>query len=76
MLFNRQLTHYAYHVGQIVLLAKHFKSAEWKTLSVPKNKSAEFNKFLAEKQASDDATATRFDAPLEFSANISEKTDN
>lgn len=35
---NRQLTHYAYHIGQIALLAKHFKSADWKTLSVPKNK--------------------------------------
>jgi len=46
---NRQLTHYSYHIGQIVLLAKHFKSAEWKTLSVPKNRSAEFNAFLAEK---------------------------
>ena len=48
---NRQMTHYAYHIGQIVLLAKHLKSADWKTLSVPKNKSAEFNQFLAEKQA-------------------------
>src|SRR5262249_28765601 len=46
---NRQLTHYSYHVGQIVLLAKHFKSADWKTLSVPKNRSTEFNQFLAEK---------------------------
>jgi hypothetical protein len=40
---NRQLTHYAYHVGQIVYLAKHFKSSDWQTLSVPKNKSAELN---------------------------------
>ena len=40
---NRQLAHYAYHVGQIVYLAKHFRSSEWQTLSVPKNKSAEFN---------------------------------
>lgn len=64
---NRQLTHYAYHVGQIVLLAKQFRSAEWKTLSVPKNKSAEFNQYLAETQAAGDATASRFDAPLEFS---------
>jgi hypothetical protein len=43
---NRQLTHYAYHIGQIVLLAKHFRSKEWKTLSVPKNRSAEFNRFV------------------------------
>src|SRR5205823_13862911 len=46
---NRQLTHYAYHVGQIVYLAKHFKSSEWKSLTVPKNKSAEFNAYLEEK---------------------------
>src|SRR6266550_8824428 len=46
---NRQLAHYAYHVGQIVYLAKHFKSADWQSLSVPKNKSEEFNKYLEEK---------------------------
>src|SRR5256884_3789314 len=40
---NRQLAHYAYHVGQIVFLAKHFRSGEWQSLSVPKNRSAEFN---------------------------------
>jgi uncharacterized damage-inducible protein DinB len=33
---NRQLTHYAYHIGQIVFLAKHIRSVEWKTLSIPK----------------------------------------
>jgi hypothetical protein len=36
---NRQLAHYPNHIGQIVLLAKHFRSADWKTLSIPKNKS-------------------------------------
>lgn len=40
---NRSLAHYAYHVGQIVFQAKHFRSQEWKTLSVPKGKSEEFN---------------------------------
>ena len=64
---NRQLTHYAYHVGQIVLLAKHFSLAKWKTLSVPKNKSAEFNQFLADKQAFDKTKTNRLEAPLEFS---------
>ncbi|HSU26341.1 MAG TPA: DUF1572 family protein [Pyrinomonadaceae bacterium] len=63
---NRQLTHYAYHIGQIVLLAKHFKSSDWKTLSVPKNKSAEFNKFLADKQLEGVAKTNRMEAPLEF----------
>ena len=33
---NRQMAHYSYHCGQIVLLAKHFKHAEWKSLSVPR----------------------------------------
>ncbi len=40
---NRQLTHYGYHVGQIVFLAKHFASDHWRTLSVPRGKSREFN---------------------------------
>ena len=46
---NRQMTHYAYHVGQIVFLAKHFRSAEWKSLSIPRNRSAEFNASMAKK---------------------------
>lgn len=46
---NRQMTHYAYHIGQIVFLAKHFRSAEWKSLSIPRNRSAEFNAFVAKK---------------------------
>jgi hypothetical protein len=44
---NRQLMHYANHIGQIVFLAKHFRSTEWKSLSVPRNRSAEFNAHLA-----------------------------
>ena len=40
---NRQIAHYAQHIGQIVFLAKHLRSAEWKTLSVPRGKSEEFN---------------------------------
>jgi Protein of unknown function (DUF1572) len=39
---NRQLTHYAYHVGQIVFLAKHFRSSAWQSLSIPRGKSNEF----------------------------------
>lgn len=64
---NRQMTHYAYHIGQIVLLAKHFRSSTWKTLSVPKNRSAEFNQFLAEKQEKGETSTNRFEASLEFS---------
>ncbi len=40
---NRQLAHYAHHVGQIVMLAKHFAHDRWQSLSVPRNRSAEFN---------------------------------
>lgn len=39
---GRQLAHYAQHVGQIVLLAKHFAGARWETLSIPRGKSREF----------------------------------
>jgi hypothetical protein len=39
---QRQLAHYAYHIGQIVLLAKHFAGPEWQTLSVARGKSEEF----------------------------------
>ncbi len=46
---NRQIAHYAQHIGQIVLLAKHFRSNEWKTLSVPRGKSEEFNRMALEK---------------------------
>jgi hypothetical protein len=40
---NRQTSHYAAHVGQIVLLAKHYAGADWKTLSIPRGKSKEFD---------------------------------
>jgi len=35
---NRQMTHHAYHVGQIVFLAKHLRSAQWKNLSIPRRR--------------------------------------
>ena len=35
---NRQLSHYSSHVGQIVLLAKHFAGPQWQTLSIPKKR--------------------------------------
>lgn len=41
---NRQIAHYAQHTGQIVFLAKHLRSSEWKTLSIPRGKSEEFKK--------------------------------
>ena len=41
---NRQIAHYAQHIGQMVFLAKHLRSSEWKTLSIPRGKSEEFKK--------------------------------
>jgi hypothetical protein len=49
---NRQLAHYPHHVGQILLLAKHFASDHWQSLSVPRNQSAEFNRKVAAGEAS------------------------
>jgi hypothetical protein len=49
---NRQIAHYAYHCGQIVFLAKHFKASEWKSLSVPRSRSAEFNRRVLAGEAS------------------------
>ena len=41
---NRALAHYAQHTGQIVFLAKHIRSRDWTSLSVPRGKSEEFNR--------------------------------
>lgn len=46
---NRGTAHAAYHVGQIVLLAKHFAAADWKTLSIPRGKSNEFTQAMQRK---------------------------
>jgi len=40
---NRQVAHYSSHIGQIIFIAKMLKSDDWKSLSIPKNKSKEFN---------------------------------
>ena len=49
---NRQIAHYSYHVGQIVYIAKMREKQEWKSLTIPRNKSNEYNagKFAQEKQ--------------------------
>ena len=65
---NRQLTHYAYHIGQIVFLAKHFRSQEWRSLSIPKNRSAEFNQYLLEKGEQSE-NKRRFDEVAKFASN-------
>ncbi len=43
---NRQLAHYAYHVGQMVYVAKMRKGKQWKTLTIAKGKSKEFNRSM------------------------------
>ena len=47
---HRANAHLAYHIGQIVFLAKHWKGKDWKTLSIPRGKSEEVNQKFAEKQ--------------------------
>ena len=49
---NRQLAHYPHHVGQIVLLAKHCACDHWQSLSVPRDRSAEFNRKVLTGEAS------------------------
>jgi len=40
---NRQIAHYAYHIGQIVYIAKHYSADRWRSLSIPRGKSSDFN---------------------------------
>ncbi|MCK0130890.1 DUF1572 domain-containing protein [Flavobacteriaceae bacterium F08102] len=40
---NRQLCHYSYHVGQLVFIGKMIQGADWNSLSIPKNRSSEYN---------------------------------
>jgi Protein of unknown function (DUF1572) len=49
---NRQLAHYAMHVGQIVFLAKHLRHENWKSLSIPRKGSAEYNRRVLSGEAS------------------------
>ena len=49
---NRQIAHYSYHCGQIVLLAKHFNYAGWQSLSVPRGRSETFNQRVLAGEAS------------------------
>ena len=49
---NRQIAHYAYHVGQIVFIAKHLASDRWNSLSIPRGKSSDFNSRVASGKAS------------------------
>lgn len=70
---NRQLTHYAYHTGQIVFIAKQFRGSEWNSLSVPRGRSADLNAFM-ETRAGDGSDGEHFlEAGREFF--LSEKSE-
>jgi hypothetical protein len=49
---NRQVAHYSCHIGQIAMLAKHFRGRNWQSLTIPKNRSTEFNQRMARGEAS------------------------
>ena len=49
---NRQVAHYAYHIGQIVYLAKHYAGANWNALTIPRGKSQDFTSQVAAGKAS------------------------
>ncbi len=66
---NRATMHTSSHVGQIQFLAKHLRGGAWQTLSVPKNKSAEFNRYLAEREDK----GNYLDATQEFAEQIEKK---
>jgi len=48
---NRQLGHAALHIGQIIMLAKHFRSGQWRTLTIPRGQSEAFNETMRRKFA-------------------------
>lgn len=49
---NRQIAHYVFHVGQIVMLAKHLSHEKWKPLTIPRNQSAQYNQMVTDQKAS------------------------
>ncbi|MDQ6654127.1 MAG: DUF1572 domain-containing protein [Acidobacteriota bacterium] len=68
---NRQLMHYSYHIGQIVFLAKHFRSSHWNSLSIPRNRSAQFNAYLQDQPGAVNSEE-RLDGVLKFVQNSKE----
>ena len=66
---NRQMMHYAQHIGQIVFLAKHFRSSEWKSLTIPRNRSSEFNAYpgtMGDRRVNPVNKEQQFDAVADF----------
>ncbi len=62
---NRQIAHYAYHTGQIVMLAKHFQAAQWRSLTVPRRQSEQFNRKVRQARR---ASASCYPRPLRAAA--------
>jgi hypothetical protein len=73
---NRQLLHYSMHVGQIVFLAKHLKSAEWNTLSVPRGQSELFNQRMLERFKNAPETASSPDVAHQASFDVIDQVKN
>jgi hypothetical protein len=49
---NRQVAHYGQHIGQIILLAKHYAGDRWTAVTIPRKRSAEYNQKVASGEAS------------------------
>jgi len=69
---NRQLTHYAYHIGQIAYISKAFRKERWETLSVPRNRSAEFTRFIESRAADESERTHPLEGPADFASETSE----
>jgi hypothetical protein len=63
---TRSLAHTSSHVGQIVFLAKHLRSTAWENLSIPRNSSEEFRRYMAEKREAGEGFANYLEAHEEF----------
>jgi hypothetical protein len=68
---NRQLAHYAYHIGQIVYIARMVKGDGWESLSIPKGKSKEFNEKKFSQPTRNDHFTTEF-----LEENLSDEKEN
>jgi len=53
---NRQLAHYPYHIGQMVYIAKMLKNNDWKTLSIARNTSEDFNQKMLENSENENSS--------------------
>lgn len=63
---TRSLAHTSSHVGQIVFLAKHLRSTEWKNLSIPRNSSEQFRQYMADKADKGEDFVNYLEAHEEF----------